>query len=114
MTTHRPEDFARQFPENGLKLLLQQPLNVRDLLRIARYRFTDRIDFDRLQPGPTTYVQRDHRHVESDVVLRGPLRRGTQTLLIYILIEHQSEPDRLMPFRVREYVLAIYRGQLRE
>ena len=37
MTAHRPEDFARQFPENGLKLLLQWPLNVRDALRIARY-----------------------------------------------------------------------------
>ena len=114
MTTHRVEDFARQFPENGLKLLLQQPLNVRDLLRIARYRHTNAIDFDRLQLDPTTYVQRDYRHLESDVVLRAPSRRRKQSLLIYILIEHQSEPDRLMPFRVREYVLAIYRGQLRE
>ena len=114
MTTHRVEDFARQFPENGLKLLLQQPLNVRDLLRIARYQHTNAIDFDRLQLDPTTYVQRDYRHLESDVVLRGPLRSGRQTLLIYLLIEHQSEPDRLMPFRVLEYTLSIYRGQLRE
>ena len=44
MTTHRIEEFARQFPENGLKLLLQQPLNVRDLLRIARYPHTNAID----------------------------------------------------------------------
>ena len=44
-----------------------------------------------------------------------PLRRRRQLdLLIYILIEHQSEPDRLMAFRVLEYVTAIYRGQLRE
>ena len=33
MTLHSLEDFARQFPENGLKLLFQQPLNVRDLFR---------------------------------------------------------------------------------
>src|SRR5437867_582340 len=112
MTTHSIEDFARQFPENGMKLLLQQPLNVRDLFRIARYQLIDRIDFDRLQLDPTTYVQRDYRHVESDVVLRGPLRGGKQTLLIYILIEHQSEPDRLMPFRALEYTVSIYRSQL--
>ena len=112
--THRPEDFARQFPENGLKLLLQQPLNVRDALRIARCKQADAIDYDRLQVDPTTYVQRDYRHLESDLVLRGPLRRRKQGVLIYVLIEHQSEPDRLMAFRVLEYVTAIYRGQLRD
>jgi len=112
--THRPEDFVRQFPENGLKLLLQGPLHVRDALRIARYPQVNAIDYDRLEVDPTTYVQRDYRHLESDVVLRGPLRRRKRGLLIYILIEHQSEPDRLMPFRVLEYVVAIYRGQLRE
>ena len=56
---HRPEDFARQFPEKGLKLLLQWPLNVRDALRIARYKQANAIDYDRLQVDPTTYVQRD-------------------------------------------------------
>ena len=111
---HRIEDFARQFPENGLKLLLQQPLNARDLLHIARYRDADVIDYDRLRPDPTSCVQRDYRHVESDVVLRGQLRRGRQNVLVYILIEHQSLPDRLMPFRALEYVVSIYRGQLRE
>jgi hypothetical protein len=114
MPAHRPEDFARQFPENGLKLLLQWPLNVRDILRIARYKQVDAIDYDRLQVDPTTNVQRDYRHVESDVVLRGPLLRRKPGILIYILIEHQSEPDRFMPFRVLEYVMAIYRGQMRD
>ena len=113
MNAHRPEDFARQFPENGLKLLLQWPLNVRDALRIARYKQADAIDYDHLEVDPTTYVQRDYRHLESDVVLRGPLLRRKPGILIYVLIEHQSEPDPLMPFRLLEYVLAIYRGQLR-
>ena len=115
MTAHGPEDFVRQFPENGMKLLLgQQPLNVQDLLHLGRCKLADTIDYAQLQLDPTSYVQRDYRHLESDVVLRGPLRRRKLGLLIYILIEHQSEPDRLMPFRVLEYVVAIYRGQLRE
>jgi hypothetical protein len=114
MTTHRIADFARQFPENGLKLLLQQPLNVRDLLHVKSCSVADLIDYDHLRPDPTSHVQRDYRHVETDVVLRGPLRRGRQNVLVYILIEHQSEPDRLMPFRPLEYVVSIYRGQLRE
>ncbi|MBN2128129.1 MAG: Rpn family recombination-promoting nuclease/putative transposase [Sedimentisphaerales bacterium] len=61
----------------------------------------------------TTFVERDYRHVESDVVLLAPLRRrqGERTarvLLIYILIEHQSEPDRLMPLRSVDYVVQTY------
>ena len=72
MTTHRVEEFARQFPENGLKLLLQQPLNARDLLHIGRYRHADAIDYDRLQHDPTTYVQRDYRHVEQQNLWNGP------------------------------------------
>ncbi len=33
---------------------------------------------------------------------------GIYTLLIYILIEHQSEPDRLMPLRSVDYVVQIF------
>lgn len=96
-----------------MKLLLQHSLNVRDLLAIACYQYVNFIDYEDLQLDPTTYVQRDYRHVESDVVWRGPLRHRKQNIVVYILIEHQSEPDRLMAFRVLEYVQAIYRGQLR-
>jgi len=33
MTTPRIEDFGHQFPDNGLKLLQQGPLNLRDLFQ---------------------------------------------------------------------------------
>jgi hypothetical protein len=53
------------------------------------------------------------------VVLRGPLRelaahRSRKSILIYILIEHQSEPDPLMPLRILDYEVQIYNAQLRE
>jgi Putative transposase, YhgA-like len=115
MTPPPIEEFARLFPQNGMKLLLHRGLNVRDLLRIGRSRYVKDIDFAQLQPDPTTYVQRDFRHVESDIVLRGPLKgHGQQRILIYILIEHQSEPDELMAFRVLEYVMQIYGSQRRD
>jgi hypothetical protein len=31
----RVRDFARRFPENGMKLLLEDPRNVQDLLRLT-------------------------------------------------------------------------------
>jgi hypothetical protein len=110
--------LVRHFPENGLKLMLENAGNVHDLLRLLRVRAADRIDFGRMRVEPAHFVQRDYRHLESDVVLSAPLRagrRGRERLLtIYILIEHQSKPDHFMVFRVLEYVLQIYRRQMRD
>jgi hypothetical protein len=39
---------------------------------------------------------------------------GGRQVIIYVLIEHQSEPDPLMVFRVLEYVVLIYRRQTQE
>jgi hypothetical protein len=98
-------------------VLLENPGNVRDLLRLLGVPVVPRIDFTRMQVEPAQFVQRDYRHLESDVVLRAPLRVGPRGrprwITIYILIEHQSEPDRFMVFRVLEYVLQIYKRQLR-
>jgi ElaB/YqjD/DUF883 family membrane-anchored ribosome-binding protein len=113
----RLEPFVRHFPENGLKVLLENPDNVRDVLGILDVKVLPRIDFKRMTVERTHFVQRDYRHLESDVVLQAPLRTGRKgrqrRVLIYILIEHQSEPDRFMAFRVLEYVVLIYRHQLR-
>ena len=118
MDRQRLRRLVRHFPENGLKVLLENPGNVRDLLQLLGVPAVPRIDFAHMEVEPAQFVQRDYRHLESDVVLRAPLRvaaRGrARWITIYILIEHQSEPDRFMVFRVLEYVLQIYKRQLRE
>ncbi len=113
------QQIFRQFAENGMKLLLENSQNVGDLLALTAADIVKLIDLSRLKPIQTTFVQRDYRHVESDVVLVAPLRRtkgkpSPRKLLIYILIEHQSEPDRLMPLRVLDYVVQIFKYQVRE
>src|SRR5207248_10591550 len=110
MATSRIEQFVRNFAQNGMKLLLENPGNVQDLLTLGRAEVLDLIDFRGMEPAGTSYVARDYRHIEADLVLTAPLRgkgRRIQDLLIYILIEHQSEPDELMAFRVLEYVVQI-------
>ena len=119
MTDTRLRQLVRQFPENGIKLLLENPSNVRDLLGLAGTDLVDLIDLERIELIKTTFVQRDYRHVESDVVLVAPLwrRKGKQSrrrIVIYILIEHQSEPDRLMPLPSVDYVVQVYKHQVRE
>ena len=46
--------------------------------------------------------------------VQAPAGTEPRQLLLYLLIEHQSEPDRFMPLRVLEYVVMIYKRQLRE
>jgi len=64
-----------------------------------------RIDFGALSVDPTSYVSSDFRHVESDLVLTAPFRRAggsrrRKPVTLYLLIEHQSQPDRLMILRI--------------
>jgi hypothetical protein len=112
MAKVRWQTIIRQFPENGMKLLLEDPMNVRDLLANRGSEYQEWIEFERIRLVRTTFVARDYRHVEADVVFQAPLRRvpgvtGHRTITLYILIEHQSEPDLLMPLRVLEYVVQI-------
>jgi hypothetical protein len=113
----RPEDLVRQFRENGLKLLFHEPANVRDLLALRDPDRAARIDFARMTIDSTTYVAADYRHLASDLVLQVPYRTHVggrrRTLTLYLLIEHQSEPDALMLLRVLEYLVQIYKAQVR-
>ena len=74
MSNARMREIVRHFPENGMKLMLENPLNARDLLLLSRARVVELIDCDHLSRVKTTFVKRDYRHVESDVVLLAPLR----------------------------------------
>jgi hypothetical protein len=83
-----------------MKLLLEYPANVRDLLSVLEIPWLDQIDFGHIEQIRTTFIRRDFRHLESDLILTAPLAgpgRSRRKLLIYILIEHQSKPDRWMP-----------------
>jgi hypothetical protein len=92
MVPEKLRQIVRQFGENGLKLLLENPLNVVDLLRLGAADIVPMIEPGQLTTVQTTFVQSDYRHVQSDVVLAAPLRRAKtrrllRRLLIYIMIE---------------------------
>jgi hypothetical protein len=69
MMPPRIEEIVRHFRENGLKVLLQRPANVRDLLALTRTPLLPGIDCRRLTVDPTSYVAADYRHLASDLVL---------------------------------------------
>ena len=47
MSEERIREMARHFPENGMKLLLQTPANVRKLLTIGRFSLLDRLGWSK-------------------------------------------------------------------
>ncbi len=119
MSEERIRQLVRQFPENGLKQVLSRAANARDLLSLARAKMLPRMDFARLRVDPTTYVTAEYRHVSSDLVLTLPLRpegrgRRGKRLTLTILIELQMQPDRLMPLRVLDYLVQIWKSQVKQ
>jgi hypothetical protein len=119
MSEERVRQIIRQFPENGLKQLLTTAGNVRDLLALAGAAMLPRMDFSALQVDPTTYVTAEYRHVSSDLVLTLPLLpsgkgRRRKRLILTILLELQAQPDRLMLLRLLDYLVQIWKHQVRQ
>ena len=55
----RIRELVRQFRENGMKMLLEHPANVRDLLSLLHAPWLDEIDFARMEQIKTTFIRRD-------------------------------------------------------
>lgn len=106
--------LIRKFSANGYKYLFRAADNVADLLRWCEPAIASRIDFTQMQVEPDTFVAPYFGALESDVLLRAPFRAGEDSanrVEVFVLIENQSEPDPLMPFRVLRYVVLIYEQQ---
>src|SRR5690348_8606484 len=107
--------LVRQFASNGFKFLFQQGENVADVLRWRVPKVAGRIDLAQLKVEPETFVAPGFTQLESDVLLRAPFRKRTsagEIIEVFVLLEHQSEPDELMVFRVLRYVVLIYERQM--
>ena len=109
--------LIREFANNAFRYLFRQADNVADLLHWRGPMIAPGIDFTRMAVQPETFIAPSFAQLESDIILRAPfrIRRGKDgSIEIFILIEHQSEPDDLMLFRVVRYVVSIYERQTTE
>jgi hypothetical protein len=64
----------RNFPENGPKLLLEHPFNVRDLLLLLREKRAEGIDFAAMTIERTHFVKPHFEHVAIDLLFKAPFR----------------------------------------
>jgi hypothetical protein len=65
------------------------------------------VDWSTLALEPGSYVDAVLRQSHSDLLFRANARTG-EPVLVYVLVEHQSEPDAWMPQRLHEYVSRIW------
>ena len=104
------------FPDRSTRWLFEDKEYVRDLVEILASELAAHIDFSRLSQINRSFIPDTLREQESDMVFTAPFQTesGTDELLIYILIEHQSTVDPIMGFRVLFYMMQIWDSQRRE
>ena len=107
------EPPIREFPDRGTLWLLETPQNLHDLLRLVSAEIADRLDFTRAERSPRSFVPDDLRKKEADILYRVPYRQRRGEVFVYVLLEHQSRPDRTMGLRLLSYMVHIWLGQVR-
>ncbi|MBS0359568.1 MAG: Rpn family recombination-promoting nuclease/putative transposase [Proteobacteria bacterium] len=72
----------------------------------------DKVDLDTLRPSPNSYIQESLQATLSDVLYQ--VQIAGEEAYLYILCEHQSSADPLMPFRIWQYTVGIWSDHLKQ
>ena len=107
-----------QFHDRSAKWLLENTENLKALLAIIASDIVEHLDFSRVEIQNTTFIPDDLRQQASDLVYLLPFRDedsagSSQTVMVYILVEHQSTVDPLMGLRLLSYMCQIWNTQRR-
>ena len=97
-----PDQPLRDFPDRVIRQTLLHPENLRGFLMQAVPDLAPGFDCTRARLVERLFPLEDWREREADLPLEIPFRRGDEELwaLVVVLIEHQSDTDRLMPLRL--------------
>lgn len=110
-------DVIREFNDRGALWLLEDPANLRDLLAMLEPTVAAALDFEHAQRINRSFIPADLLKRESDLIFRIPTRssaEGAVEAWVYVLLEHQSRPDREMPLRLLLYMTQLWDAQRRE
>ena len=94
----RPPPLSAARPKRGSPALwlLEDPTNLRDLLRLVEPQVAERLDFSRAERVNRSFIPTNLQKRESDLIFSVPWRRGearkAPQVWVYVLLEHQSRP----------------------
>ncbi len=114
-----PRRVLREFPDRGAQWTLSDIHLAAGLLRHARPALADRLDFSRARRMPRTFIPPAFRKQENDVLWFVPYRlggvgEGEFEEGIYLLVEHQTNPQRLQILRALTYAITVWDQEARE
>lgn len=106
VTGRKPHPFW----DRSIRFFLQRPAHLEAIVRLAHPGLADRLDFDRLERVDRSFIVEDYQQREADIVLRVPYRAddGERSVIVYLLLEHQSAIDVWMPFRLLLYMMLVW------
>jgi hypothetical protein len=109
-----PADTPRDLADRMVRRSLQQPENLRDFLRYAVPDLGGGLVCERARLLDREFFQEEWRRREADLPFEIPYRTAEeQSALVYVLIEHQSDTDPLMPLRMLYFIVGYWDRQWR-
>jgi hypothetical protein len=111
-----PADPPRDVTDRMMRQSLRDPDNLRDFLRSAVPDLADSFDYQQARLVDREYFLEDWRRREADLPFEIPYRAaaGEEWALVYVLIEHQSDTDPMMPLRLLYAVVCYWDRQWRD
>ncbi|HZU39381.1 MAG TPA: Rpn family recombination-promoting nuclease/putative transposase [Gemmataceae bacterium] len=110
-----PSDAPRDLPDRVIRQALCHPANLHAFLKQTVPALAEGFDCERRRVLEREFPLDDWRRREADLPFEIPYRLGDQELwaLVYVLIEHQSAEDPVMPLRVLYFVVLYWERQWR-
>lgn len=109
------EDFATHPHDSLVQRFLTRPELAAVELRVALPpTLTSRFDWPTLRIASGTYVDPKLRPRRGDILYAVDLLDTQRPVFIYVLLEHQSKPQRMMGFRLLQYACRLWERYERE
>src|SRR5262245_37331199 len=88
---------------------------IRDLLcEIVGEAWVDLIDFSSAEKVDASFVSKRRKKRESDIIWKFRRFDSEAPVYVYVLLEHQSRPDRFMAVRLMTYVGLFYESLIKQ
>ncbi len=113
MSSASPTPF-HTFPDHAIGHLQAMPPHLRELVQAVAPEVAEGLAFEQAQALRTKLQLPDWRQVDTDLLFEVPFGvPGEEApLLVGVMIEHQSGPDPIMPFRALQYATAYWTPQV--
>ena len=114
MSKSKDTNLVKKHDELSRKFLTDIS-TARDFLRLHLDKdIVAKCDLNTLTIESGSYIEDDLKKFASDIVYKVDLVDNTSCAYVYMLIEHQSRPEKLMPLRILRYQLSILQKHIDE